>query len=116
MPHINVIFVEDESTKQLLQTHKFDIRYAVALCTGYPIHEVALIPHMIPSSIAELADNLLPLEFAIDVGIRCAGQTEQINAKLSLALLKDVPKLASMNFGIWLRTMVDNDFIECKPK
>lgn len=115
MPHIHAIFIEDEAIKQLLRRHKRVIRNCVACYTGYSFHEIALIPNMVPGDIADLADNLLPLEFSIDAGVKCAGFEEGINRDVMAMLLSEIPELGTMNFGIWLRTMTSNAFIEHKP-
>jgi hypothetical protein len=114
MPHIRALFVEDESMKTLLREKKTAIREAIAFRTGYKVEEVAFIPDMVPAELADLADNLLPLEFVIDAGTKCADPaTKFIAANIKADLIE--LGLAETNFGIWLRAMTDNDYQEHKP-
>lgn len=115
MPHIRVLFVEDEAWKALLRQNKTLIREVVAYHTGYALEDVTLIPEMIRADIADLADNLLPIEFVIDAGVKCAGRTEEIIPKIELNLTAAVDTLHGTRFGIWLRTMVDNSYILHSP-
>lgn len=114
MPHVRALFVEDERIMNLLREKKLAIREAVGRQTGYSLGEIALIPEMVPAGLQDMADNLLPLEFIIDVGTKCAGQTKSINPKIKRRLLQ-IEGLSEINFGVWLRTMSDNDFIEHVP-
>lgn len=114
MPHIRALFVEDEGMKTLLREKKTAIREAIAFRTGYKVEEVAFIPDMVPTELADLADNLLPLEFIIDAGTKC---TNPAAGFIAVHLKADLIELglAEVNFGIWLRAMTDNGYEENKP-
>ncbi len=115
MPHVHAIFPESECTKALLRKNKLAIREAVAKHTGYPLDQIALIPNMVPYNITDLSDNLMALEFKIDVGSKCTGQIKGINPKIRGELLDTIEELRVINFGIWLCAVGENDFIEHKP-
>ena len=113
MPHIHALFVENEEVKMLLGEQKTAVREIVAKHTGYPLEAVAFIPNMVPRELEDLTENLLPLEFVIDVGLKCAENEERIVAGIKTDLLKLDFNL--INFGIWLRVMETNAFSEHKP-
>ena len=116
MPHIRALFVEneDEEIMTLLREKKTAVRKAVAFRTGYTLEEIAFIPEMVPAKLADLAENLLPLEFIIDAGTKCSNPaTGFINANLKADLIE--LGFAEVHFGIWLRANTDNDFQEHKP-
>ena len=113
MPHIRALFVENEGVMMLLAEQKTVIRELVAKYTSYQLEEIAFIPDMVPRDLGEMAENLLPLEFTIDVGVKCAGREEEIVASIRTELVSG--EFARINFGIWLRTMGSNAFSEYKP-
>ena len=117
MPHVRGLFVENEEMIAFLRANKTKIRTVVSRHTGYAPELIAFIPDMVPRALAllDLADNMLPLEFVIDVGVRCAGRTKLINGRIKSQLLSGIEGVGRINFGIWLRTLTDNDFIEHKP-
>lgn len=115
MPHIRALFIENEEVKELLRRKKSSIRQGVAMHTGYELEKIAFIPDMIPAGIADLSDNVLPIEFIIDAGKKCLGKTAQINVKLKHDFA-EIIGLKPIQFGIWLRTMTDSDYIEHMPK
>lgn len=112
MPHIRALFVENEGTKMLLTEQKTRVREVVAKHTGYSLEEVAFIPDMIPGDLEELAENLLPLEFTIDVGVKCEGCENEVAMAIRTDLI--LGGFERMPFGIWLRTMSNNAFFEYK--
>ncbi len=115
MPHIRALFVEDESIMALLREKKAVIRQAVAVLTDYSLEEIAFIPEMIPATLADLADNLLPLEFIIDGGTKCLDNEKFIGYQLKLTLTEGGGQFSKIHFGIWVRSMAHNHFEEYKP-
>lgn len=118
MPHIRAIFPEGESeVVRILTNHGLQIREALsAQFPKYPVEQIAIIPEPISERVMKLASNLLPLEFAIDVGKQ---QWESLDDGDSDALrdrlIEMCPGLGAINFGIWLREMTSNGYSEHKP-
>ncbi len=115
MPHVRVLFVDKEGTRNLIRDNKGAIRVIVAEATGYSLGEIALFPEMIPRGLEYLTDNMLPLEFIIDVGTRCKVTDEAISAYIKRAFTVEISQLAAINFGVWVRRMVDSTYAEHKP-
>ena len=133
MPHVRAIFVDSHEIREFLRQNKTKVRTIVAQVLGYPIDDVAVIPEPIKLEDAELADNILPLEFVIDSGgLKPSGQSreyapdgharaikEQIIHECQgdwLRFDKDRSKANNINFGVWLRFFEDSSFVEYKPK
>ncbi len=114
MPHIRALFIEDQGTITLLLAKKTEIRESVARRTGYTIEKVAFIPDMVPDFLANLSDNMLPLEFVIDAGTRCLTPDTHFMCDAIKADLAQIG-FGSLNFGVWLRGMADNSYHEHKP-
>lgn len=118
MPHIRVIFVDHSDMRSFLMNFKKGLRHSLAKVTGYELGAISLIPEPIRFVDMELADNVLPLEFVIDVGTR-VGTTEAIekcSAAFKERIVRDFPFLAEINFGVWMRSFLINEFVEHKPE
>lgn len=109
MPHVRMLFIENEELSKILGNNKTKIQQIVAEMTGYTVGEIAIIPEMIPRSIAKLSENLLPLEFIIDCGAKTHNVellvTESIRTKL-----RSKAGLRKVQFGVWLRSHPYNHF------
>ena len=88
MPHVRTVFVEDPGIREFLRTNKTTIREAFADILGYPPEDVAFYPQKISSGDAELADNLLPLEFVVDSGTRSLDSESECVLTMKLTILK----------------------------
>lgn len=115
MPHIRAIFIDDLTVREPLRFQKTLIRERFAFHSGYGLEQVAFIPERIPKDLLDLTDNLLPLEFVIDGGRKCAGRTVEISTKMKEDLLRIDEGFRRIKFGLWLRTVTDSNYIEHDP-
>ncbi len=118
MPHITAVFAEtneDVASVMRSSSNKLAIRNALgAEFLQYPIKDIAIIPKIIPKHHLQFCDNLLPLEFVIDVGKQSRTLNDKDSAKLCRRMLEYCPDLKDVHFGVWLREMSSNGFTECK--
>ena len=118
MPHITAVFAETEkAVVNILRNdnNKLAIRNALgAEFPQYPIKNIAIIPKIIAEHHLQFCDNLLPLEFVIDVGKQDRTLNDKDSARLSGRMLAYCPDLKDVHFGAWLREMSSNGFTECK--
>jgi hypothetical protein len=110
-----MLFIEEPAVMELLANNKTRVREIVAALTGYDPEAIAVIPEMVSRALLRLSDNLLPLEFVIDAGTKCANRSEDIALAIKNAIVTDIPEFGAVHFGIWFRTMTDNGFVEHKP-
>lgn len=82
----------------------------------YPVDAIAIIPEPIEEHVMKLADNLLPLELAIDIGRQTNPISEEHSEALRKKLISYIPELKGINFGIWIREFPSNGFTEHKPE
>lgn len=116
MSHIRAIFPENESDViEVLTNHGLELRKALNVeFPKYSVESIAIIPEPLSEKQMKLADNLLSLEFVIDVGKQEKPLNDSNSDTLRLLFLKYCPKLQSINFGIWVREMPSNGFSEHK--
>lgn len=117
MPHIRTIFPEREKEViEILTNNGPIIRRALSTeFPRYPVEEIAIIPEPISDKVMAMADNLLPLEFVIDLGKQGWPLSNDCSERLRKTLIRLCPKLDKINFGIWIRDMSSNGFTEHKP-
>lgn len=103
MPHINEIF--DGTRKDIrnrLKQHKKAFRSIVAKRAGYDMESVAIIPYPITEEDLELADNILPLEFVIDMGSRAMTEVQAVAQDIANKINK-LEGMAHLEFGVWVK-------------
>lgn len=114
MPHIHAILVKsDTEVIEVLRTHKTDIRKLFAQLLEYDEREVALIVRLLTETEGELSDNLDRIEFVVDTGVSTpiTGSATSIYAEL----LKQIPKLEPIEFGVWVRGFPQNSYCKHTP-
>lgn len=109
MPHIRTVFPDDQKVRELLKRHGETILGIVANELGYETKDVAMIPEVIREEDKELLVNPLPLEFVIDSGSRAATKAQN-HADNLVNKLAELDGFADLEFGVWLRPMVDSRF------
>ncbi len=116
MPHIHAILEEKARIIHALTECKSRVRQAVSdQFPKYQMRDIALIPRLVTYKEMAMADNLLPLEFVIDLGKLDNLLGDSDSDIFRDRLLKLCPELKDINFGIWLREMSSNGFSEHKP-
>ena len=115
MPHIYTVFpANSDEIRAILKEQKTNIRKSLALCGGYEMSDIAVIPRPISDDDIELADNILPLEFVIDTGSRTVNEALALKKALKRAFIEHCG-LKHINFGIWVRPFAHSAFVEHKP-
>ena len=126
MPHIRAIFpqtdriFENDNSSQIqmfLRNNKEAIRLALAAETDCKPEQIALIAETIPHWLVSCSDNLLSLEFVIDVGSKCVGKPVEVATgfrKRILQLMRG-DSLTGIKFGVWVRVMAENHYTEYDP-
>lgn len=116
MLHIRVIFLESNEIANILTKYGLQIRQALHVnFPQYSVEEIAIIAEPLLEWKVKLSDNLLPLEFVIDIGKQSVPLDESHSEHLRDCLLSLCPKLDNINFGIWLKEMPSDGFSEHKP-
>ncbi len=116
MPHIYPIYRQGGIwIRTILKNNKTKIRELVAQRFGYEMNDIALIPRPIVDDDIELSDNILPLEFVIDIGSRMVGKTDEVMMNDLKTDFCGIGSLNEINFGIWVRSFEHSNFIEHKP-
>jgi len=116
MPHIRAVFVDTTpGVRDFLKIYKTKIREIFAEKMGYPSEDVAFYPHRISKEDAELADNLLPLEFVMDTGTHLLDVEGLHAAMVEQAILNQCDGAQDINFGIWIIAHAKNAFTEHRP-
>ena len=115
MVHIHAIFPSNDHVIKLLLRHKKRICDIVSQRTGYPRRLVTLIPDMVPAPMIELSENMITLEFVINVGSKCFGKESSVGSQIEQDLSR-LDGMRGIKFGIWLRVFAENEHIEHVPK
>ena len=117
MPHIHVYVPANETKALALATqHKTDIRIAIARLFEYDEQDVTLIGHIIDTGEMALSDNVLPLEFVVDLGTRKTPLSDASAQEALHILTVAAPGITTVHHGIWVREMQSNGFAEHVPK
>jgi hypothetical protein len=114
MPHIHAILLSsDAEAATVLRKHKSKIRRIFAKHLEYDQKEVALIARLLTESEAKLSANLDRIEFVVDTGVSTpiTGSATSIYAEL----LKQIPKLEPIEFGVWVRSFPENSYCKHTP-
>lgn len=116
MPHICPVYrASDDWTRAVLKINKTKFRELVAQRFGYEMSDVAVIPRSMSDDEIDLADNILPLEFVIDMGSRMVGKIDDVMMNDLKIDFCGLTGLSEINFGIWIRSFEHNSFVEHKP-
>ncbi|MCB9818947.1 hypothetical protein H6788_02080 [Candidatus Nomurabacteria bacterium] len=115
MPHIYPLFrADDNEVRAILKENKTKFRELVSQQLGYSMEDIAVIPKPIAAEDADLADNILRLEFVIDTGSRTVGEVD-VHKQALKADFGNSCDLNHINFGIWIRPFEHSGFVEHKP-
>ena len=114
MPHIIPVFPEDPAIRALIVEHKTTLREIVADVLGYEFDEVAVKPDMIRKEDMDMADNLLPLEFVVDAGLRPITSLKDVVAAIRQRIVRQISAFGQVNFGVWPKAS-PSEFAEHRP-
>jgi len=118
MPHIHMYIPEREKkVRRIMASHGYTLDVIWALAELYPQYEsqdIALISHLISEEEMALSIHVLPLEFVIDVGTQEHLIQDEDAKKLRDKIIKRIPDLRNIRFGVWIREMRNNGFYENK--
>ena len=115
MVHIHAIFPSNDHVIKLLLRYKKRICDIVSQRTGYPRRLVTLIPDMVPAPMIELSENMITIEFVINVGAMCVGKEVTVGSQIEQDLAR-LDGLRALKFGIWLRVFGENERLTHVPK
>jgi hypothetical protein len=118
MPYIYATLIHSaEAERVLLQRYKEDIRFVLSTMMGQNMRKIALVPRILSREETSLADNILPLEFVIDLGMWPeGGVTDETSRDFLNMLLGRCPDLEPIKFGIWIKQHKSNGYTEHNPQ
>ena len=116
MPHIHAQYIQNPTLDDLLTRNKTALRKIIAAGIGYPEQQVAFIPERIPIEAADVADNMMAVEFVIDAGSRTPQDLlGELARNITERIAQECHGFSGVEFGVWIRPHVPNGFASHAP-